>query len=144
MFYITLFLGLILDLTTKYFANIYLENKINIVWNYLFLELFKNPWIAFSIEIPKIILKIWTVLLIIWIFYYYKIERKKTELNKNIFDICAWLVLAWAIWNWLERVFNSEVIDFIWVKYFSIFNVADSLIFFWAVIYLILSYKKVK
>lgn len=144
MFYITLVFWILFDLTTKYFVNIYLEKKINLIWDFLYLELFKNPWIAFSIEVNSIILKIVTISLVVAIFLYYKNERKKNELNKNILDISFWLILAWAIWNWLERVFNSEVIDFIWVMYFSVFNVADSLIFIWAVIYLILNYKKVK
>ena len=141
-FYLTIIIWIILDLFTKNLAYIYLQNKINILWYFLFLEYFENTWIAFSIQIPSFILKILTIILIFWIFYYYFKEEKK---KKNIIiDISFWLILAWAIWNWIERIFNNKVIDFIWVKYFSIFNLADSFISIWAVIYLsyLLIFKK--
>lgn len=143
MFYLTLIIWIFFDLTTKYLANNYLKEKIDLIWNFFYLEIFKNPWIAFSIAIPSFLLKILTIFLIIIIFFYYFKERKKQENNK-ILDFSFWLILAWAIWNWIERVFNSEVIDFIWVKYFSVFNFADFFISIWVIIYLILSYKKIK
>jgi len=141
MFYLILIPCVILDLYSKYLANIYLQNKINILWDFLYLQYIKNPWIAFGINIP--FLKLITIILIIWIFYYYKEERKKLS-EKNILDISFWLILAWAIWNWIERVLNSNVVDFIWVKYFSIFNLADSFITIWAIIYIYIIYKNNK
>jgi signal peptidase II len=143
MFYFILVFWIFFDLLTKYFAYIYLQNKINLIGDFMYLELFKNPWIAFSIWVKWMILKVLTIFLIIAIFYYYKKERKEVE-YKCWFDISFWMILAWAIWNGLERVFRWEVVDFLWVKYFSVFNLADSMIFIWAIIYLILVYKKVK
>lgn len=132
LFYITILFWVIIDLVSKYFAKIYLQKNIDIFYDFLFLKYIENKWIAFSINIP--FLKIITLILIFWIFYYYfKEERKK---NDKFIDLAFWLILAWAIWNWIERIFNSFVIDFIWVKYFSIFNLADSFIFVWACIYL--------
>lgn len=142
MFYIILFFWVFFDLLTKYFAYNYLQNKINLIWDFFYLELFKNPWIAFSIKVPWFILKILTISLIIGIHYYYKKERNKVK-SKIWFDISFWFILSWAIWNGIERVFRSEVIDFIWVRYFSVFNLADSFIFIWVIIYLILVNKKV-
>lgn len=152
MFYYTLIIWLILDFITKYYSVIFLKSQINIFWDYLFLKQVYNPWIAFGIQIPFWLLKIWTITLIIWIFYYYRLELKEEELKKQqgIFrplstkylDFSFWLILAWAIWNAYERVFNEKVIDFIWVKYFSIFNLADSLITIWAIILIYYYYKK--
>ena len=102
-----------------------------------------NPWIAFWIEIYPALLKVITIFLIILIFYYYKYERKETK-NIKLFDISFSLILAWAIWNWVERIFNSNVIDFIWVKYFSVFNLADSFITIGALIYMYVLYKNNK
>ncbi len=68
-------------------------------------------------------------LLFLWLF-----EEKKKK--NRIIDISFALILAWAIWNWIERVFLSRVIDFVWVKYFAIFNLADSMITIWAVLYI--------
>jgi signal peptidase II len=143
MFYYILILSIVLDLSSKYFAYNYLQNKINLIWDFLFLQLLKNSWIAFSMKIPSLILKILTISLIIAIYFFYKKDRKEKK-QKLFFDISFWLILAWSIWYWIERVFRSEVVDFIWIKYFSVFNLADSFIFIWGIIYLILVYKKVK
>jgi signal peptidase II len=144
MFYYTLIIWLILDFISKYFAVIYLQKQINIFWNYLFLKQVYNPGIAFWIEVPKSLLKIWTILLIIWIFWYYRVELKweKNIKNKKLINFSFWLIISWAIANAYERIFNEKVIDFIWIKYFSVFNLADSFITIWAIILIYYYYKK--
>ncbi|PZM85545.1 signal peptidase II [Candidatus Gracilibacteria bacterium] len=132
LFYVTIFFGVIIDLVSKYFAKIYLQKNRDIFYDFLFLKYIENKGIAFSINIP--FLKIITLILIFGIFYYYfKEERKK---NDKFIDLAFGLILAGAIGNGIERIFNSFVIDFIGVKYFSIFNLADSFIFVGACIYL--------
>lgn len=134
IFYITIIFWIFIDLLSKYFAKLHLQNEnINILWDFLFLWYVENKWIAFSIEIP--LLKILTLILIFLIFgYYFKEEKKK---NDKIIDLSFWLILAWAIGNWYERIFNWFVVDFIWVKYFAIFNFADIFISIWAFLYII-------
>lgn len=133
IFYITIIFWIFIDLLSKYFAKLHLQNEnINILWDFLFLWYVENKWIAFSINIP--FLKIVTIILIFGIFYYYFKEEKNK--NDKIIDLSFWLILAWALWNWYERIINSFVVDFIWVKYFSVFNLADSFIFIWALLYL--------
>lgn len=150
MFYIILIIWVILDLLTKNLASVYLQNKINILWDFVYLQFTLNPWIAFWIEIYPLLLKLITISLIILIFYYYKYEKKQYNLplpkgvpegGGIILDISFWLILAGAIWNWIERVVSSNVIDFIWVKYFSVFNLADSFITIGAIVYLLILYK---
>lgn len=138
LFYITIIFWIFLDLVTKFLAKIYLQENINIFLDIFFLKYIENKGIAFSINIP--FLKIITLILIFWIFYYYFKEEKNKK--DKVIDLAFWLILAWAIWNWIERILNSFVIDFIWVKYFSIFNLADSFIFIWVFIYLIKIYIK--
>lgn len=135
MFFIfTLISWIFLDLISKYLAIIYLKwETINIFSNFLFFSYTENKWIAFSIEIP--FLKILTIILIFSIFLYYLKEEKKK--NNFFIDLSFWLILAWALWNWYERIFNSFVVDFIWIKNFAVFNLADSFIFIWTIIYLI-------
>ena len=156
MFYLIIIIWVVLDLFTKNLALNSLQKQVDIFWDYLYLAYHENTWIAFSIELPFI--KYFTVILIIWIFYYYFSERKSMInlpllkgvpegegiLNLKLLDVSFWLILAWAIWNWYERVFNEKVIDFIWVKYFSIFNLADSFITIWAIIYLYVLFKNKK
>ncbi len=133
IFYISLILWIIIDFITKNIAINYIKNNINIFNDYIFLKTIKNDGIAFWVNMP--FLKIITIILIIWIFYYYFKEEKNKK--NHYIDLSFWLILAWAIWNWFERVFFSEVIDFIWIKWFAIFNMADVFISIWAFIYLI-------
>ncbi len=140
IFYSTIIIWLIIDFFTKFLALNFIENKINIIWDLFYLVLIKNDWIAFWIDLP--FLKILTIILIIWIFYYYFKEERKN--NNKYIDLAFWLILAWAIWNWFERIFFSEVIDFFWIKWFSIFNFADIFITLWAIIYLIINLKNKK
>jgi len=136
MFYIVLLSALVIDIVSKYIAYNYLGEQINIIWNYVYLKFIENAGIAFSIQVPTILLKILTISLIIWIFYYYKIEKKKIVEKNTMLDISFWLILAWAIWNAIERIFNEKVVDFIWVKYFAVFNLADTFITIWAILYI--------
>ena len=132
-FYFTIIFWVLLDLVSKYLASLYLKENINLISDFLYLWYVENKWIAFSISIP--FLKIVTIILILGIFYYYLKEEKKK--NDKLIDFSFWLILAWAFWNWYERIFNGFVIDFLWVKYFSVFNLADSFIFVGALIYLL-------
>ena len=143
MFYFIIVIWVILDLITKNLAYLYLQEKLAIIWDFVYLQFILNPWIAFGIEINPILLKILTISLIILIFYYHRYERKneKKKKWKKLIDISFALILAWAIWNAYERVFNSNVIDFVWVKYFSVFNLADSFITIGAILYLYILYK---
>jgi signal peptidase II len=143
MFYIIIILWIILDLFTKNLAFLYLQDRINLLWDFVYFQFILNPWIAFGIEIYPVLLKVLTISLIIWIYYYYK-DEKKTIKQTKLLDISFWLILAWAIWNAIERILNSNVIDFIWVKYFSIFNLADSFITIGAIIYMYILYKNNK
>lgn len=120
------FFLLFIDFITKKSALLFLTSKISILWDILFLELYKNPWIAFSFPLVGIPLKILTLILIFLIFYYYiKVEYK----NKNtLVDIAFLCIIAWALWNGYERIVYSEVIDFIWIQKFAIFNLADAYI----------------
>jgi signal peptidase II len=168
IFYIIIILCILFDALTKYFASIFLQNSINLFWDFLYLQFVKNSWIAFSINLP--FLKIITIILIIWIFYYYLSERKDKKLKIkdsrtslkwhkttcssvplnfklstfSLIDISFWLILWGAIWNWIERILFSEVSDFIWVKYFAVFNFADIFITIWIILYLIYLLKSKK
>lgn len=143
MFYVIIIIWVLLDLLTKNLASLYLQDRLQLIWDFLYLQYIENTWIAFSIQLPSLVLKLVTIILIILIFYYYRTEKKNKEKN-NLLDISFWLILAWAIGNWIERIFNEKVIDFIWVQYFSVFNLADSFITIWAVLYLYVLYRQNK
>ncbi|NDK08669.1 signal peptidase II [Candidatus Gracilibacteria bacterium] len=123
------------DFVTKlFFSNYFIEKKVNIFGDYLFLELYKNTGIAFSIDLPYLkIITIFVICLIIW--YYTKYEKKK---NNKIIDLSFILIISGAIGNARERLVFGEVTDFIGIKYFSVFNLADIYINIGIIIYLII------
>lgn len=51
-------------------------------------------------------------------------------------------ILAGAIGNGIERVFHGYVVDFISLKYFAVFNIADTWISIGACLILFLIYRK--
>ncbi len=144
MFYSIVILGWLLDICSKYLAEQYVDERISLVWDFVYLELLYNPWIAFWIEVPSFFLKIGTIILIFWIYYYYREELRseKEEKWRQLLDLSYGLILAGAIGNAWERVLYSRVVDFVWVRYFSVFNLADTFISIWAVFLLYYYYKK--
>lgn len=134
MFYIWIIVFIIIDLLTKLIAKIYLWEKINLIGDFLYLKYVENTWIAFSIPIEWLILKILTIVLICIIFWYYQTEEKNKK-NAKI-DLAFILILSGSLWNGYERIFHSKVIDFIGVQYFSVFNIADVWITLWVCLYI--------
>jgi len=132
------------DLLSKYIAKTQIEWQIDLISWILFLKYIENPWIAFWIWINWITLKIITIALIMVIIWYYYTEEKKK--NSLLIDISFAFIISWAIWNAIERIYNWSVIDFIWIKYFAIFNFADMYISIWVFLYIlaILLYNKNK
>ena len=135
MFYIIIILWVSLDLFTKHIAKINLLAKKNLIGDFLYLKYTENIWIAFSIQITWMFLKVLTIGIILIIFLYYLTQEKNRKILQ--LDIAFWLILSGAIWNWYERLFNNKVADFIWIKHFSIFNVADIFLSLWIIIYII-------
>lgn len=141
-FTILIFLLLWWDIGTKYLASTYLEERIPLLWDIIYLELFHNTGIAFSIAITGIFLKILTIVLIFGIIYYYFFSGYEERTLWK--DISFALILAGAFGNAYERIFHGYVVDFIGVQYFSIFNIADSYITLWALLYWYLYLKETK
>lgn len=140
MFYIWIIFLVFIDLFTKFIAKNDLLVQKNLIGDFLYLKYIENIWIAFSIPLTWLALKILTIIIIWVIFWYYYTEEKQKK--SKIIDLSFWLILWWALWNAYERIFNSKVIDFIWVKYFSVFNLADVFICVWVFIYLIYLFTK--
>ncbi len=136
IFYCIIIFWILIDLVSKYWSSIFVNEKISILWDFMYLYHIKNDGIAFSIDVP--FLKIITIVLILGIFYYYfKEERYK---KSQLVDISFGLILAWAIWNGIERVLYGQVTDFIAVSGFAVFNIADSFITIGAFLYIYYSY----
>lgn len=100
-----------------------------IVVRYFLLPVYYNPNVAFSLQIPW-----WLGLLFVCVvFLYYALKhgsRIKTLLLSNslIFYSTA-LFFSGAFSNLIDRAINNgSVVDFIDLKFFPVFNLADSFI----------------
>ncbi len=136
MFPLSLFLALALDLLSKFYVQLYYVERYDILGDYLYFEYLRNPGIAFSLPVHWLLLKVVTIFLILFISYYYVYHEKKNVYTNIWYGLLLW----WALWNAYERIIYGSVTDFIWVKYFSVFNFADVCICVWVFILWVFSY----
>jgi len=124
-----------LDLATKWYAQVHFQEIISLFGNdFLYLKSVTNSWIAFSLPLTGIALKIITIFFILGILWYYR-SSEYSKHSKTI-DASFLLILSGALANGYERVRYGEVVDFIGVKYFSVFNIADICICLWVGLYI--------
>lgn len=125
---IAVFLALVsADYGTKRLA----ENAIppegtDVFGNFVRLRHQMNEGIAFSAPITGWPLKILTVALIAYVAYYYLREEKLR--GTKMVDLAYAAFLAGAAGNGVDRILMGKVTDFIEVKYFANFNLADIII----------------
>jgi signal peptidase II len=138
MLYLFALASILIDQASKFLitSGFWLNGRIDIFSDFLYLQSTKNSWVAFSFPIEWILLKVLTVVLITWIIiFYYRYEWQK---EVTAVKIGYGLVIGGAISNAIERIFVGHVVDFIWVKYFAIFNLADVSITIWAILLLLI------
>lgn len=93
-----------------------------------------NPYISFSLPVSGILLNITIILIIIGLIYYifYLILNKKNQLSnpndRKIILILLTIILFGAISNIQDRLIYGYVIDYLELKYFTVFNLADIMI----------------
>ena len=119
---------ILLDQLTKRLAVIYLKDKmpIAIIDNILELTYVENRGAAFGIlQNKQILFYVLTILILIAIIYLLiKFDLKKENIVQFIFLL---LIFSGAVGNFIDRVKNKYVVDFIYFKPidFPVFNVAD-------------------
>ncbi len=128
-----------LDLFTKNLAQKFLQD-----WNFDLIFWMKfmlkfNEWIAFSIPITWI-LQVLLSFILLWFLVFYVV--KNWDLNRKLEIFSISLIVWWALWNLYERVFIWKVTDFISIfSWFPTFNLADSFVFIWVCLALIIELK---
>ncbi|NQU78008.1 signal peptidase II [Candidatus Falkowbacteria bacterium] len=85
----------------------------------------KNTGIAFSIHLPQIILPILTFIIILFVISY---SLKYLASKKFTLHLTTLLVITGAISNLIDRLKFGYVIDYINLKFWPVFNVADVMI----------------
>lgn len=117
----------ITDRILKYIAlNHWYNKKAIIIKDCLELELFKNPNIAFGIYLPSVLIIILAILIIAGLIYYLFILLSRQGylmLKSGLF-----LIILGAISNLYDRLLYDNVIDYINIKDFPVFNLGDLMI----------------
>ena len=123
---ITIIILIIIDTLTK----IIFLKKHFLIFNYT-----ENPGIIFGINLisQTAINIIALIILLIWIFYLLKIEKK--------YNLAISLIIGGLFSNFINRIFLGYVIDFIDIKIIPVFNFADTFILA-GIILLIINYKR--
>ncbi|MEA3398210.1 MAG: signal peptidase II [Patescibacteria group bacterium] len=117
---------IILDRFLKILAlEFYVTEEISLIGDILKFNLTKNSNIAFSLPFSGIFLIIVTGLIIIALIYFWLILYKKREYR---FLPYLTIIIFGAISNLLDRIKYGYVIDYLNMKYFTVFNIADMMI----------------
>ena len=116
-----------IDQVTKYLVNtkISLNSSLEIIPGIIFISHVKNSGAAFGVFQNRtnilIVISVIAIILII-------ILKIKLNLDSIFYNISLGFILGGAIGNLIDRIIFGEVIDFLHLRYFAVFNVADSFI----------------
>ncbi|GER65542.1 lipoprotein signal peptidase [Weizmannia acidilactici] len=118
-----------IDQLTKWLVlkNMYIGESIEVIPNFFFITSTRNTGAAFSIlEGQMWLFYVITVAVVAGIIYYIQKYAK----NRLLLGISLGLILGGAVGNFIDRLFRSEVVDFVHLRFgsydFAVFNAADS------------------
>jgi len=132
----------IIDRYLKIMAlNSALNPPIKIIGDIFSFSFTANYYMAFSLPFGGWVLNIIILLIIIALFYYifYLILNKK---NQEVNIILLTIILFGAISNILDRFVCGYVIDYLELRYFTVFNLADVMISLGALIIILKNFKR--
>lgn len=127
----------LIDFLTKIWAERNLLNPINLIGSILKLQLTTNTGAAFSLKISQIVLSIFAIITSVAIFYW------APKLTSKTWAITFGLVLGGAVGNLTDRIFKGEVTDWISLKFWPTFNIADMAIVGAALVAIYLSARNI-
>lgn len=117
----------------------YSEKSVYLFSDFLSFTFTPNYYIAFSLPFSGPILNIIIGLMIIGIITYLIYRRQ--DYNKLLL-IAALFILIGAISNFIDRIVCGYVIDYIYLEYFTVFNLADTYISIGSILAIISLNKK--
>lgn len=128
---VTTFSVVIVDRVTKLFFSELLAygESLPIIRNVLHMTLVHNTGIAFGFfkdqGIVFIVIPVIAIFLLIFNIYYY---RQNNEALSRVYIVAFSLILGGAVGNLIDRIVYGHVIDFIDLRVWPVFNIADSAI----------------
>ena len=123
----TALLLVLLDQLTKFFIkqNLQLNQSIPIIKNILHLTYITNTGSAFGLFKGFNIIFIFFSIIVIFLIFYFLKEIKNEE---TMLQFSVGLLLSGTIGNLIDRIFHGAVTDFIDLRIWPVFNIADSAI----------------
>lgn len=133
--------GILADQAAKYWAWNFLRGRnIEIISTYLMFHLVENPGIAFGMPVHGVLLLTFTAVLVIGLVWYLFWHFRELSPLERIGYAC---IISGALGNAYDRFVHGVVIDFVSLKYFAIFNVADIVICVGAMLIILTQYQKI-
>lgn len=119
--------GIIFDQVTKLFAVIFLKDgkSIKILGNFLKLEYAENEGMAFGMMENSrwVFMSVSCVAILAMLIYIFLWKNQPKS-----YLISVAIIASGGIGNMIDRIALGYVVDFVSVKYFAVFNGADSLV----------------
>lgn len=142
IYFLIILLLIFLDLFSKNYINKnYKLNEKKQIYKNLYIYHIKNEGMAYGIfkNFKNIIYVLICINLIFVIFMFYGTFKQNSKLKKLAFSF----ILAGALGNFIDRVKNKNVTDFIFIKFkkLPIFNLADIFLFISPIILIIKEIK---
>ena len=124
--YLTAIFFVVIDRLLKMIAHNFLDGrKIDLLGDYFNFQLAKNYHIAFSLPISGMVLSIFIFILICGLLFILISETKK---QRFFISAALTFLTIGAISNFTDRLLYGYVIDYLYLKYFTVFNIADAMI----------------
>lgn len=131
-FYLSMaILFVIFDRFFKYMAVNYLTSDgVDLLGKIFRLNFTGNYDIAFSLPVNGGLLNILIIFIIVWLMYYLMYVAEKGRYSESLLLV---FVILGASSNLMDRMQYGFVIDYLDLKYFTVFNLADAMIVLGAV-----------
>ncbi len=130
---------LLLDISLKKIFSVHSTGEYFILGDILKLKLAVNSGIAFGLNLNYYLIISFYLIIIPFLIIVLFLEYK----HKNIFNIFGLtFIILGALSNLIDRLFYGAVIDYLDLKYYSVFNLADVMIVFGVLIIISKSFFK--
>ncbi len=123
----------ILDRILKYIFSTY-SGEYFVFGDWLKLKYATNTGIAFGIPINFVILSVFYFLIFL-ILMCWLIKSYQAKILHNVFVLS--LIIVGAFSNLLDRIYLGHVVDYIDLKFYTIFNLADAMIVIGVIIFML-------
>jgi len=136
---ISLALFIIESLIKYYFILNKIPDQGFYLFSFLQIGFYANEYIAFGIPLPQLL----TIFLVVIILIVLSIFWWQALIKKNIWQLLSIsIIILGALSNFLDRLLYGFVIDYLNIFIWPVFNLADAMIVFGVIIYLIFEFKK--